>query len=76
MAKKIGEKPEEEREAYVEQLRKEYREDIDIHRLASELHVDAIVPGDGLRAELVRRLDYMESKADQRPPKKHCVYPV
>ena len=75
-ANKIAAQPEEEREAYVEKLRQEYREDIDIHRLASELHIDAIVPGDGLREELIRRLSYMESKSDERPPKKHCVYPV
>ena len=33
----------------------QYREDIDILKLAAELHVDAITPGDELRAELVRR---------------------
>jgi len=75
-ANKIAELPEGERDAYVEKLRAEYREDIDIHKLASELVVDAIVPGDGLRAELVRRLSYMRDKRDERYPKKHCVYPV
>src|SRR5215510_2999212 len=43
--------PEAERTAEVERLRAEYREDVDIERLASELVVDAVVaPGD-LRAE-------------------------
>ncbi|MCC7070684.1 MAG: acyl-CoA carboxylase subunit beta [Deltaproteobacteria bacterium] len=73
---KIQEKPEAERAAYVEKLRAEYREQIDLMKLASALVIDAVVPGGRLRAELARRLRYMESKSDQRPPKKHCVYPV
>jgi acetyl-CoA carboxylase carboxyltransferase component len=44
-----------ERAAYVEKLRDEYNEDIDVVRLASELVVDAIVEPEDLRAELVRR---------------------
>ena len=47
---KIQEKPEAERAAYVQQLRDEYKADIDIEKLASELVVDAVVPGDELRA--------------------------
>jgi methylmalonyl-CoA decarboxylase subunit alpha len=73
---KIQELPEEERAAYVEKLRDEYRGDIDIKKLASELIVDGIVPGDSLRRELARRLSYMETKQDHRFPKKHGVYPV
>jgi acetyl-CoA carboxylase carboxyltransferase component len=73
---KIQALPEEERPAYVEKLRNEYREDIDIHKLASELIVDAIVPGDELRTELSRRLEYMVEKKDLRFPKKHGVFPV
>ncbi len=48
-ANKIAAKPEAERPAYIEQLRQEYREDIDIVKLAANLHVDAIVQGDDLR---------------------------
>ncbi len=73
---KIQELPEAERAAYVEKLRDEYRQDIDIKKLASELVVDGIVPGDNLRAELVRRLSYMTTKVDVRFPKKHGVLPV
>ena len=73
---KIQAQPEAEREAYVEKLRAEYRENIDIHKLASELVVDAIVPGDTLRDELSRRLDYMRTKLDQPYPKKRSVTPV
>jgi acetyl-CoA carboxylase carboxyltransferase component len=53
---KIQEKPEgPERAAYVEQLRAEYRESIDIYQLASELVIDAVIPGDRLRQEIAKR---------------------
>jgi acetyl-CoA carboxylase carboxyltransferase component len=73
---KIQATPEGERAAFVEKLRAEYREQIDLMKLASALVIDAIVPGGRLRAELARRLRYLESKCDARLPKKHCVYPV
>jgi acetyl-CoA carboxylase carboxyltransferase component len=73
---KIQALPEAEREAYVEKLRNEYREDIDLMKLASELIIDAVTPGDELRAELARRLSYMETKRDPSFPKKHGVFPV
>src|ERR1700731_3561957 len=52
---KIQDTPEPERAGFVKHLEDEYRDDIDIFRLASELIVDAIVPPNELRAELVRR---------------------
>jgi methylmalonyl-CoA decarboxylase subunit alpha len=73
---KIMALPEAERPATVEKLRAEYRAQIDLHKLASALVIDAIVPGEQLRSELVRRLAYMQTKSDERLPKKHCVYPV
>ncbi len=73
---KIQALPEAERPAFVDKLRAEYRDQIDLFKLASALVVDAVVPGTQLRAELVRRLAYMETKSDERPRKKHCVYPV
>jgi acetyl-CoA carboxylase carboxyltransferase component len=75
-ANKIAEKPEAERPAYVEELRKEYREDIDILKLASELHVDAITPGDDLRAELVRRFANAATKSVTGYAKRRSVIPV
>jgi acetyl-CoA carboxylase carboxyltransferase component len=42
-ANKIAAKPEAERAAYVEELRRAYREDVDILKLASDLHIDALV---------------------------------
>jgi acetyl-CoA carboxylase carboxyltransferase component len=65
-----------EREGYVAKLRDEYRADIDIMKLASEMVIDAVVPGDKLRAELIARLDRFADKREPRPPKKHLVSPV
>jgi acetyl-CoA carboxylase carboxyltransferase component len=75
-ANKIAEKPEAERAAFVEELRQQYREDIDILKLASELHVDAITPGDELRAELVRRLANAATKQVPGYPRRRSVLPV
>jgi methylmalonyl-CoA decarboxylase subunit alpha len=73
---KIQATPEAERGALVERLRAEYREDIDLTKIASELVVDHIVqPGD-LRAEIVRRFAAYEDKDEPRPKKKHLVSPV
>ncbi|MGH7293380.1 MAG: acyl-CoA carboxylase subunit beta, partial [Polyangiaceae bacterium] len=65
-----------EREAHVARLREEYRQDIDILKLASEMVVDAVVPGDRLRTELVNRLERFARKREPRPAKKHLVSPV
>jgi len=75
-ANKIAEKPEEERQAFVEQLRVQYREDIDIVKLASELHIDAIVQGDELRVELIRRFEYTATKQDCGFTRRRPVLPV
>jgi methylmalonyl-CoA decarboxylase subunit alpha len=65
-----------EREAYVAKLRAEYREDIDLMKLAAELVVDAVVPGDRLRAELATRFARYTDKQEASPRKKHMVLPV
>lgn len=75
-ANKIAAKPEAERPAYVEELRAQYRDDIDILKLAANLHVDAIVPGDDLRAELVLRLEAMTGKGDRGYDRRRPVLPV
>jgi len=75
-ANKIAEKPEAERAAFVEQLREEYRADIDLLKLASNLHVDAVVPGDELRAELVRRLAAAAGKSVTGYARRRPVLPV
>ncbi len=73
---KIAELEEPERTKFVEEKREEYKKDIDIHRLASELVVDAIVPPEQLRKELIVRLDQYESKDLWFSDRKHPVYPV
>ncbi len=75
-ANKIAEKPETERAAYVEELRRQYRDDIDILKLAANLHVDAVVPGDDLRAELIRRFSVMDEKIVPGHARRRPVLPV
>jgi acetyl-CoA carboxylase carboxyltransferase component len=75
-ANKIALQPEEERAAYVAELREAYKADIDIYRLASELIVDAVVPFGRIRQELVDRFALYASKRVSRPMKKHGVTPV
>ncbi|MDQ3850682.1 MAG: acyl-CoA carboxylase subunit beta [Actinomycetota bacterium] len=66
----------EARAARVEELRREYAEDVDILRLASELVVDAVIQPDDLRAELVRRFAFAAAKARDRPAKRNAIPPV
>jgi len=75
-AKKIEELPEAERAAFIEQKREEYRQDIDIHRLASELVIDQIVAAADLRAELIARLDATGARVRERAPKRRPITPV
>ena len=74
-ANKIADQPEDERVAYVQQLRDEYNEDIDLKKLGADLHVDAIVAPADLRGELITRL----ARARRRevwPLKRRAVTPV
>ena len=75
-ANKIAAKPEAERTTYVEELRSQYRDDIDILKLAANLHVDAVVPGDDLRVELERRFSLLATKTDLGYPRRRAVVPV
>ncbi len=73
---KIMELPEAERAEFVRQKREEFQADIDIFKLASEMVVDEIVPGSQLRAELIKRLAYTDTKQAEFPPRRNSVYPV
>ncbi|HVE87380.1 MAG TPA: acyl-CoA carboxylase subunit beta [Myxococcales bacterium] len=73
---KIQDKPEAERAAYVQQLRDEYRADVDLYKLASELVIDEIVPGDQLRQQLEQRYELYSGRFDPPARKKHGVLPV
>ncbi|MBM7578401.1 acyl-CoA carboxylase subunit beta [Jeotgalibacillus terrae] len=65
-----------EKIAFAQEKHKEYQEEIDIYRLASELIIDDIVEPDELRDVLISRFEYYASKTIPMPPKKHPVYPV
>jgi acetyl-CoA carboxylase carboxyltransferase component len=65
-----------ERAAFVEKLRTEYAEEIDILHLASELVVDAVVQPEELRAEVARRFTLSAQKARDWPEKRNPVTPV
>jgi acetyl-CoA carboxylase carboxyltransferase component len=65
-----------ERDAMVQKLRDEYRADIDLVKLASELVIDAVIPMDSLRSEVARRFARHADKDEPRPPKRHMVPPM
>jgi acetyl-CoA carboxylase carboxyltransferase component len=65
-----------ERDAFVEKLRQEYREDVNLKKLASELVVDEIVPFEGLRGELARRFALYAGRGSTRAPQKHLIPPM
>jgi acetyl-CoA carboxylase carboxyltransferase component len=67
---------EREREAYIEKLRAEYEEDIDIVRLAGELVVDAIIEPEDLRHELAARFTAARGKDRAFSHRRHGVTPV
>ncbi len=66
----------EARAEFVRQKRQEFQEDIDVRRLASEMLVDDVVPPAELRAELIKRLAYTETKRHRFPRRRNGVLPV
>jgi acetyl-CoA carboxylase carboxyltransferase component len=75
-ANKIAALPEEERAAFIAEKREEYKEDIDIYRLASEMVIDGVIPANSLRDELIKRFEAYSSKYLIFSERKHPVYPV
>ena len=65
-----------ERAAKVQELRREYAEDIDILHLASELVIDAVIQPEDLRSELVRRFAHAAAKSRDWPAKRNPITPV
>lgn len=65
-----------ERLEFVKNKQQEYKEHIDIYKLASELIVDEIVAPSELRNVLIQRLALYETKELQFSVRKHPVYPV
>lgn len=75
-ANKIAALTEAEQPAFIAQKREEYQKNIDIYRLASEMVVDAVIPAEALREELIQRFDIYVSKKVSFSERKHPVYPV
>jgi acetyl-CoA carboxylase carboxyltransferase component len=74
---KLQEVPEgAERNALVEKLREEYRRDIDIVKLASNLVIDGILPFEHLRDEIHARLSCTEAQPVPRYQRKHLILPM
>jgi methylmalonyl-CoA decarboxylase subunit alpha len=65
-----------ERAAETERLRREYEEDIDILRLAAELHLDDVVEPEDLRDELVRRFAAARGRDTAPPRRRHGISPA
>jgi acetyl-CoA carboxylase carboxyltransferase component len=65
-----------ERDKLVQELRDQYREDVSLQKLASELVVDAVVPFTGLRSEIVQRFGNAVPRPPARLRRKHLVPPM
>lgn len=65
-----------ERLAFIQEKQQEYKEEIDIYRLASELIIDEIVVPSSLRGVLAERFSFYSTKDIAQLPRKHPVYPV
>ena len=73
---KLAELPEDQREARRKELEDEYREGVDLYKLASNLIVDDVVEPEALRETLVKRFRAYASRTSPRVERKHGVFPV
>jgi len=73
---KIAELPESKKHSFIEEKRQEYRDDVDIYKLAAEMVVDSVIEPDALRNELITRYEVYSTKSSICPKKKHSVLPV
>ena len=65
-----------DRNAFVQERRREYEEDVDLLRLASDLVVDAVVQPEDLRDELAKRFALVTTKSRRFSDRRHGVPPV
>jgi acetyl-CoA carboxylase carboxyltransferase component len=65
-----------ERERFVAEKRREYEEDVDLLRLASELVVDAVVEPEALRDELIKRFALAGEPDRHFSDRRHGIPPV
>ncbi len=73
---KLAELPESERAAKRKELEDEYREDVDLFKLAANLIVDDVVEPERLREDLIKRFRAYASRVSSQPSRKHGVPPV
>ena len=73
---KLAELPEGERAARRKQLEDEYREDVDLFKLASNLIVDDVVEPEHLREALIKRFRAYSTRVEPPVDRKHGVFPV
>jgi acetyl-CoA carboxylase carboxyltransferase component len=73
---KLAELPEAEKAARRKELEDEYREDIDLYKLAANLIVDDVVEPALLRDTLVARFKAYSTRVSAPPVRKHGVPPV
>ncbi len=65
-----------EKIAFIKEKHQEYKEEIDIYKMASELIIDEVVAPHNLRSVLIERFAYYETKKITNFSRKHPVYPV
>jgi acetyl-CoA carboxylase carboxyltransferase component len=65
-----------ERAAFIEEQRNAYEASLGLERLASELHIDAVVPPKYLRVELIERLEASVNWTRETDRRHHGVWPV
>ena len=65
-----------ERTTFIAQQRAEYEVNLDLLRLASDLYIDAVVPGESLRQELILRLQASDGWEREGHRRHHSVAPV
>jgi acetyl-CoA carboxylase carboxyltransferase component len=73
---KLAELPEDQRAARRQELEDEYREDVDLYKLAANLIVDDVVEPERLREQLSLRFRAYASRWEPRLDRKHGVPPV
>lgn len=65
-----------ERAAYIAELRAEYDKKIDVFEIANENAVEAVVPVEDLRRELISRYSLYRGRRKHVAPRRNGVYPV
>jgi methylmalonyl-CoA decarboxylase subunit alpha len=73
---RLAELPEEQRSERRRQLEDEYRQDVDLYKLAGNLIVDDVVEPDRLREVLIERFNAYATRHSPRAERKHGVPPV